>query len=165
MSMTINYSWQEFDSDVRALALRVALDHWQPDRIVALSADAACTAVYVSQCLRAPLTLLNCNSADDWESCSWLAEDITGWPNQSPQHVLVVASDWRGQQVSDWVADMASCVPSSVNWSAIWQQHTRFASLWWDQSQPGWEPQYVIHTYDRREQPSVIHLPWHYNHS
>lgn len=163
----ILYSWQEFDRDVQALALKIALSGWTPDYVVGVTRGGCIPAVMLSHTLKVPMWALKVSLRDDNEDCGnesncWMAEDAFGWEQKEPKNILIVDDINDSGATFNWIRQdwQSSCLPDAPKWPSVWGNTTRFAVLFNNEASEFKQVSYTVNTINKMEDPSWIVYPW-----
>ena len=171
----INYTWQQLETDVVKLALKIAQSDWRPNYIVGVSRGGCVPAVMLSHALNIPMKPLQVSLRDHTESVSdcAMAEDAFGyvphelrgdsvWDQHRAENILIVDDINDSGATFNWIqSDWPSgCLPDDPRWADVWGQNVRFAVLHNNEASQFTDISFTANYINKAENDVWIVYPW-----
>lgn len=165
----INYTWQQLETDVVKLALKIAQSDWRPDYIVGISRGGCVPAVMLSHALNLPMKPLQVSLRDHTESVSdcGMAEDAFGYVSHdlrddSAMNILIVDDINDSGATFNWIRSdwQSSCLPTEPRWAEVWGQNVRFAVLHNNEASEFTDISFAANYINKAENDVWMVYPW-----
>ena len=146
MQNKIHITWNQTQGMIIEIARQMYIDNWKPDLIVGITRGGAVPSVLLSHYLSVPMTPLAVSLRDHptITSAGDLAADALGYvpyelrnehgSDQSDmlkKNILVVDDINDSGSTIGWIKNdwQKSCLPTHPQWSTVWNNNVRFATL------------------------------------
>lgn len=136
----IEFDFATLQKSLHEIIHQIQHDRWMPDYVVGVTPNGIVPAAFIAQYLSVPFNSLHVDLDDRvftalredgdarTESNCWMADDAAGYQAVRPYNILVVLNR-NDDAVIDWIRNDWESSNRTVDWSTIWNQSVRFASL------------------------------------